>query len=98
DTTFPPATVKVRDTLVRLDCQPDTRCDGQDQEGGTCSPNDACGPDKSVGMLFKWSPDAVNLKVDMANTILRMDAMSRNGKAAMGFPKGTYSNVTLIWL
>jgi hypothetical protein len=90
--------VNVRDSLVRLDCKPDRRCDGEEQESRSCPRDDACGPDKSVAMIFKWSPEARNLKVDIANTILRMDDMGRNGPSSMAFPDGLYSNVTLIWL
>ena len=49
-------------------------------------------------MPFKWSAAAENLRLDMADTIIRVDAAGRNGPRSMNFPPGTYRDVTLIWL
>ena len=79
--------IKIRDTMVRLDCKPDDRSDT------------SCGPGASLGQLFKWTtacnPPPV---VDIADTIFRVDDISRNGAGPMAFPPGTYKNVTLIYL
>jgi hypothetical protein len=83
---FDSGLVRVHDTLVRLDCKPDDRSDG------------SCGAGMSLGMPFKWSPAAAGLKVEVVNTIIRVDAEGRNGPRSMDFPAGSYHNVTLIWL
>ena len=95
---FPPATLSVRDSLVRLDCKPDDRADGQDAPTVTERAGGACGIARSLGMPFKWSAAAENLRLDMADTIIRVDAAGRNGPRSMNFPPGTYRDVTLIWL
>ena len=95
---FPPATVTVRDTLVRLDCKPDARADGQDTPAPEGLAGGACGVGRSLGMPFKWSGAARNLHLDVADTIIRVDAAGRNGPRSMNFPDGDYRNVTLVWL
>jgi hypothetical protein len=77
-------TVTVRNSLIRLACQADSRDDR------------SCGPGTSHGQLFKWSSTAGT--VDIRDTIFLIPTMSRNGRSSMRFPPGTYSNVTLIWL
>jgi hypothetical protein len=95
---FPPATLTVRDTLVRLDCKPDARADGQDTPAPEGLAGGACGVGRSLGMPFKWSGAAKNLRLDVADTIIRVDAAGRNGPRSMNFPPGDYRNVTLVWL
>jgi hypothetical protein len=77
-------TVTIRNTLVRLACQPDSRDDK------------SCGPGTSHGQLFKW--DSTAGPVDVRDSIFLMPSVSRNGPSSMGLPPGTYSNVTLIYL
>jgi hypothetical protein len=95
---FPPATLTVRETLVRLDCKPDARADGQDTPAPEGLAGGACGVGRSLGMPFKWSGAAKNLHLEVANTIIRVDAAGRNGPRSMSFPPGDYRNVTLVWL
>ena len=95
---FPPATVTVRDTLVRIDCKPDARADGEDTPAPEGLAGGACGVGRSLGMPFKWSGAARNLHLDVADTIIRVDAAGRNGPRSMNFPPGDYRNVTLVWL
>jgi hypothetical protein len=98
DGQFSPATVQVRSSLVRLDCKPDERADGQDSPAAEGLAGGACGVAKSLGMPFKWSAAAKDLHVDIADTIIRVDAAGRNGPRSMNFPPGTYRNVTVVWL
>ena len=84
-----PPVVKITDTLVHLDAQPfDGDMKLKDQkyiiDGKAC------------GQLFKWSRWAGT--VEVRNCIFRWDQMTSSGPTPMGFPKGTYENVTLIWL
>jgi hypothetical protein len=95
---FPPATITVRDTLVRLDCKPDERRDGEDTPAPAGFAGGACGVGRSLGMPFKWSGAARDLRLDVADTIIRIDAAGRNGARSMNFPDGDYRNVTLVWL
>jgi hypothetical protein len=95
---FPPATITVRDTLVRLDCKPDERKDGEDTPAPAGLTGGACGVGRSLGMPFKWSSAARDLRLDVADTVIRIDAAGRNGARSMNFPDGDYRNVTLVWL
>jgi hypothetical protein len=95
---FSPATLSVRDTLVRLDCKPDERRDGEDTPAPEGSAGGACGVGRSLGMPFKWSGAASDLRLEIADTIFRVDAAGRNGPRSMSFPYGDYHNVTLVWL
>ena len=49
-------------------------------------------------MPFKWSAAAEDLDLDIADTVIRIDAAGRNGSRSMSFPPGAYRDVTLIWL
>ena len=84
-----PPVVKIRDTLVHLAPMPyDGDMKLKDQryiKNG-----------KACGQLFKWSPWAGT--VEVKNCIFRWDQMTMSGPTPMSFPKGTYENVTLIWL
>ena len=51
---------------------------------------------KAGGKLFKWSPNGGTVEVE--NTLFRVDGMSATGPTSMAFPKGTYKDVTLVWL
>jgi hypothetical protein len=95
---FPRATVTVRDSLVHLDCKPDERKDGEDTPAPEGLAGGACGVGRSLGMPFKWSDAARELRLDVADTIIRVDAAGRNGPQSMNFPFGDYRKVTLVWL
>jgi hypothetical protein len=77
-------TVVVRNSLVRLTCQPDDRSNG------------SCASATSHGQLFKWDSSAG--PVDVRDTIFLVPSVAHSGPSAMAFPPGVYSNVTLIWL
>lgn len=79
------ATHEVANTLVHMSCKPDPR----DEGGG-----DKCPKHTSVQGIFKWS--ACGGKVNMRDTIIRVDAQAR--KNNMDWPPGTYKNVWLIYL
>lgn len=83
------ATWAVEDTLMHLGCKPDTRTDIYRGVG-------ACPAGESHAQLFKQS--ACSGTFHMKNVILRVDAIGTSGKSVMGFPPGTYENVTLVWL
>lgn len=94
---FPPATVTVRDTLVHLNCKPDERRDREDTPAAEGFAGGACGVGRSLGMPFKWSSAARQLRLDIADTIIRVDAAGRNDPRSMRFPEGDYHNVVLVW-
>lgn len=82
-------TTIVRNALVRLECMAYAdRDDGQ--------PTRSCGPGTAVGQLWKWGPNAGDVVVK--DSIFLVPSLSVNGPRSMAFPRGTYSNVTLIWL
>lgn len=84
-----PPHVKVRDTLVRISPLP---YDGDMKLADQAHIVDGL----SGGKLFKWS--VAGGTVDVRNCIFRLDMISPNGPSSMGFPPGTYVDVTLIWL
>ena len=84
-----PAHVKVRDCVVHVPAMPydgDMKLDDQnfivDGRGG--------------GKIFKWSPNGGT--VEVTNTLFRVDAVATTGPNSMIFPRGTYRDVTLVWL
>jgi hypothetical protein len=74
----------IRNSLVRMVCQADSRSDN------------SCTVGTSHAQLFKQSEGSG--PVDIRDTIFLVPSLSANGPGPMAFPKGTYSNVTLIWL
>ncbi len=82
-------TTIIKNALVRLECQ-----SYGDMDSG--QPTKSCGPGTGVGQLFKWGRKAGPVQV--SDSIFLVPSMSVNGARSMGFPPGTYSNVTLIWL
>ncbi len=55
----------------------------------------ACPARTGVAQLFKMSACFGSMR--MRNSVLRVDALAQR-PAAMGFPPGSYENVTLVWL
>jgi hypothetical protein len=51
---------------------------------------------KAGGKLFKWSTNGGT--VEVTNCTFRVDAIAASGPNSMGFPKGMYRDVTLVWL
>lgn len=84
-----PPVVKIRDTLVHLQPMP---YDGDMKLTAKRFIKDG----KTCGQLFKWSRWGGT--VEVSNCIIRWDQMAASGPTPMSFPKGTYENVTLIWL
>lgn len=78
------ATTKIRNSLVRLQCMPDSTSDN------------SCTGTTSTGHLFKRS--ACSGPVDVENVIFRVDSHNSAGDAAMQFAPGRYKNVTVVWL
>lgn len=62
-----------------------------------CDDNDRCVNDRGARGLFKWSRTATRNLV-VRNTILRLDQRSYSSENGDKFPKGTYQDVTLVWL
>jgi hypothetical protein len=79
----------IEDTLMHLNCKPDTRVDSSTVTG-------TCATGTSVAQIFKQS--ACSGSFTMRNTIIRVDAVARHGPAPMAWAPGYYQNVTLVWL
>ena len=75
---------KIRNSLVRLQCMPNS------------SNDNSCDGTSSTGHLFKQS--SCSGTVDVENVIFRVDSYNTAGDATMAFAPGRYSNVTLLWL
>lgn len=84
-----PPMVSIRDSLVHLSPMPHDG-DMKGKERAHIEDGKVC------GKLFKWSRWGGT--VEVSDCIFRVDGMSSSGKTSMGFPRGSYKNVTLIWL
>ena len=85
------ANITIADSLVRLGCQP---YDG-DMKGHK-DPNSCNGRTTGQGQLFKTG--AGGPTVNVSNTIFLVESKNEGGTPQMDLPRGTYSNVTLVWL
>ena len=84
---FPPAVVTIRNTLAYMQCMPDNRT------GFGCAKST-----DSVHWLWKWSPNASDVKLDVSDSIFMVEATGGSGAKGMTWPAGTYRNVTLVWI
>jgi hypothetical protein len=86
----PDLVVEVRNTLVWMQRQP---YDGDMNRDPSQDPiNDGRGG----GAIFKWSN--CGGRVVMSNSIILIESITATGgKAAMTFPPGKYTNVTVVW-
>jgi hypothetical protein len=82
-------TTVVRRSLVRLQCQPHA-------DRATEAKYPSCDAGTGHGQLWKWSTAAGPVAV--TDSIFVVPTHSVNGPKAMGFPRGTYTNVALVWL
>lgn len=89
--------IPIRDSLINVICVADDRPDGSDRRNPAAAENNNCGPGRSASGAFKWSGAASGVGLDMRDSMVRYEARNRNGWQAMGWPSGTYENVTLIW-
>lgn len=92
-----PGTVPIKQTLINVICVADDRPDGSDLRNPIKAKDNFCGPSRSASQVFKWSGGAADVKVEMSDSIVRLEAKSRNGWGSMGWPRGTYKNVTVVW-
>ncbi len=89
--------VPVKNSLINIICVADDRPDGSDIRNPSKARNNSCGPSRSASQVFKSSPASSKITFNMSNTVIRFEAMSRNGWASMALPRGVYSNVTVVW-
>ncbi len=85
------ANITIEDSLVRLGCQP-YRGDMK----GNKDPNSCNGRTTGSGQLFKTG--AGGPTVNIKNTVFLVESRNEGGIPQMNFPRGTYENVTLVWL
>jgi hypothetical protein len=89
------AVTVIRDCVVHVSAQPhDGVANREWRDANIVMGKDGIG--RAPGSIFKWDEGAG--RVDVKNTVFRMDAATFNDKDDMAFPPGTYENVTLVWL
>lgn len=94
---FGSGVVPIRDSLIDIICVADDRPDGSDRRDAAKARRNNCGPGRSTSWAFKWGGDASATKVDVSNTVIRLNGRNRNGWKANQWPPGTYRDVTLVW-
>ncbi len=89
--------IPIRNTLINIICVADDRPDGSDRRDPGAARRNNCGPSRSASMPFKWSGAASRVGLEMTDSIVRLEARSRNGWRSMGWLPGTYRNFLLVW-
>jgi hypothetical protein len=86
----PNLVVEIRNSLVHIQRMPyDVAPNGEPN-------NDPIKDGKGAGTAFKWS--VCGGRVIVSDTIFVIESISAiGGKTPMGFPPGTYTNVTVVW-